>query len=86
MAYNVKLSLTATKLILKLDKPIQLRVLNYIKNRMVKDDSPKLAKILKGNIGLSRYRIGDYRIITKIDESDKTITILDIGHRREIYR
>lgn len=33
-----------------------------------------------------RTRVGNYRIIYEIDDSPKSVTILDVGHRREIYR
>ena len=33
-----------------------------------------------------RIRFGDYRILYKIDDTSKTITITNIGNRREIYR
>jgi len=33
-----------------------------------------------------RIRFGDYRIIYKIDDVNKTVTITNVGHRREIYR
>jgi len=33
-----------------------------------------------------RIRIGDYRIIYSIDDTKRVITILDIAHRREVYR
>lgn len=32
-----------------------------------------------------RIRIGDYRVIYDIDDHNKTILILHIGHRRDIY-
>ena len=38
------------------------------------------------NAGLWRVRQGDYRIVYSIDDSQQTVTILRIGHRREIYR
>jgi len=37
------------------------------------------------NLGQYRFRVGDYRITFDLD-SDGTIFILHIGHRREIYR
>ncbi|MEK7448577.1 MAG: type II toxin-antitoxin system RelE/ParE family toxin [Planctomycetota bacterium] len=40
---------------------------------------------LKG-VGSYRIRIGDYRIIYDINDTHRQITILAIGHRREIYR
>ena len=33
-----------------------------------------------------RIRMGDYRIIYKINNRENTITILHIGHRKNIYR
>lgn len=36
--------------------------------------------------GLYRIRQGDYRIIYAIDDNEHCITIVRIGHRREIYR
>ncbi|WP_288116040.1 type II toxin-antitoxin system RelE/ParE family toxin [Microcystis aeruginosa FBCC-A68] len=33
-----------------------------------------------------RVRIGVYRIIYGIDDSEKKVIVLDIGHRKDIYR
>jgi mRNA interferase RelE/StbE len=33
-----------------------------------------------------RIRFGDCRIIYKIDDTEKTVTIVAVGHHREIYR
>lgn len=33
-----------------------------------------------------RIRESDYRIVFLIDDSEKTVTVTKIGHRREIYR
>lgn len=46
---------------------------------------PKGVEKIKG-AGLWRIRQGDYRIVYSIDDRQKTVTILRIGHRREIYR
>jgi mRNA interferase RelE/StbE len=36
--------------------------------------------------GLFRYRIGDYRLICQLQDQVVTILVLEVGHRREIYR
>jgi mRNA interferase RelE/StbE len=36
--------------------------------------------------GLWRIRQGDYRIIYAVDDSKHLITVVRVGHRREIYR
>jgi len=33
-----------------------------------------------------RIRLGDYRIIYEIDDARAAVTILDVGHRRDVYR
>ena len=33
-----------------------------------------------------RIRIGDYRVIYKINDIEKTVTVIEIGHRSEVYR
>jgi mRNA interferase RelE/StbE len=33
-----------------------------------------------------RIRVGDYRILYDIDDAKQTVTILHIGHRRDVYR
>ena len=35
--------------------------------------------------GLWRYRIGDYRVICKLEDCRLVILVLSVGHRREIY-
>ena len=45
------------------------------------------AKALKGPLkGLWRFDIGDYRAICDIQGKRLTILVLDIGHRRDVYR
>jgi len=33
-----------------------------------------------------RIRNGDYRVVYRINDSEEMITVLQIGHRREVYR
>jgi len=33
-----------------------------------------------------KYRVGDYRLITKIEDDRLVVLIVRIGHRREVYR
>ena len=33
-----------------------------------------------------RIRVGDYRVIYETDDAAKTVLILHIGHRRDVYR
>ena len=44
-------------------------------------------KALKGILsGSYRYRVGDYRVLYEINETDKQVTIILISHRSKIYK
>ena len=45
---------------------------------------PSGCKKLTGREGW-RVRSGDYRVIYEIDEAERRVTIMDIGHRKDIY-
>jgi mRNA interferase RelE/StbE len=50
-------------------------------------ENPRPVKCLKltGREGW-RIRVRNYRVIYKIDDAEKLVTILHVGHRRDIYR
>ncbi len=33
-----------------------------------------------------RIRVSDYRVIYEIDDQQRTVTVLHVGHRRDVYR
>jgi mRNA interferase RelE/StbE len=33
-----------------------------------------------------RIRVGDYRVIFEIDDQARAVTVLSVGHRRDVYR
>lgn len=46
----------------------------------------QLGEALTGNLsGLHRYRIREYRVIYRITEERLIITVIRIGHRKEVY-
>lgn len=50
------------------------------------DPRQRRAVKLKGGEGLYRLRLGDYRVLYKIDDRNRLVTVYAIGHRREVYR
>ncbi len=73
----------------KLDVVIAKRIVKKITVNASQDDPLSRAKALRGTLsGKYRYRIGDYRAIFIIDESGviTLLTILNIKHRRDVYR
>lgn len=41
---------------------------------------------LSGSSDRWRVRVGDYRIIYRIDDTTREVTVLRIAHRRQAYR
>jgi mRNA interferase RelE/StbE len=88
LAWTVEFQLTAQKQFRRLDHPIQQRIRDYFRKRVLAAEDPRqLGKALTGDKGgLWRYRVGDYRAICKIERERLVVLVLDIGYRREIYR
>ena len=47
---------------------------------------PRGSKKLKGEESLYRVRVGDYRIIYRVEEEVLLILVIRIRHRRDVYR
>ena len=88
MAWRVEVKETAQKQIAKLDRKAQSDVVRYLRERVQQAENPRqFGKVLHGEQkGLWRYRVGDYRLICDIDDSSRTVVVLALGHRREVYR
>lgn len=89
MAWNVELSSQAQKNLAQLDPPIARRILSFLYERVAPLDDPRsLGESLKGSrLGeFWKYRVGDYRIISHIEDGALRILVVKIGNRREVYR
>jgi len=88
LAWRVEVKETAQKQIAKLDRKAQSDVVRYLRERVQQAENPRqFGKVLHGEQkGLWRYRVGDYRLICDIDDSSRTVVVLALGHRREVYR
>lgn len=87
MIYHVETTPRFDKEFKKLDRYTQRMVKSWIEKNLVDCENPRQhGKSLTANLsGLWRYRIGDYRIISHIEDDNLVILALTIGHRREIY-
>lgn len=89
MAWKVEFSLEANRELDKLDAQHAKRILKFFRERVTKREDPRsIGKPLQGSrLGeFWRYRVGDYRLICKIEDDRLLVLVLRIGHRREIYR
>jgi len=63
-------------------------VINYLEQRVIASGNPRqLGKLLSGDMGeFWSYRVGDYRVISLIEDEKLVVVIVSVGHRRDIYR
>ncbi|MBE9202322.1 type II toxin-antitoxin system RelE/ParE family toxin [Synechocystis salina LEGE 06099] len=87
MAWQIEFDPKAVKDLKKLDSVAQRRILEYPKNKVAVQPSPRdLGKALKGDkIGLWRYRVGNYRIICNISDEKLLILVIKVGSRQSVY-
>jgi len=69
----------------KLPREIQPRINRTL---LALEDTPRLHGVTKlsGSSDRWRVRVGNYRIIYRIDDTARQVTVLRIAHRRQVYR
>jgi len=88
LAWTVDYAQSAKNQIKKLDKAAARRILDFMDNRVAKQEDPRaLGKALSGPLGsLWRYRVGNYRIICELQHAAVKVLVVRIGHRSEVCR
>ena len=89
MNWTIEFAPEAVRELDKLDRQVARRILKFLRDRVAKLQDPRsLGSALKGSkLGeFWKYRVGDYRIICRIEDDRLLILVLRIGHRQEIYR
>ena len=83
--YQVELLPQATNDLRRLDKPVAQRIVNKLRWLEENFESTKPEALVGPLKGLSKLRVGDYRVIYEADRENRLITIHLIGRRREIH-
>lgn len=87
MAWQIEFTRNADKAMRKLDKGVAARVFNELDEIAKLEDPRSRGKALTGNLaGVWRYRVGDYRILCDINDGRLVILVVDVAHRREVYK
>jgi len=86
VSYSIRISPAAERDIRKLDRPIQRRILRKL-DGLGREPRPNgVEKLSGGDEVRYRVRVGDYRIVYRIDDDVLTVLVLKVGNRKEIYR
>lgn len=89
MVWAVEFDPDAVKDLKKLDKQVQARILEFLRERLACLDNPRdLGEALAGSkLGnYWKYRVGDWRIICDLQDRRIVVRVLRVGNRREVYR
>jgi mRNA interferase RelE/StbE len=89
MTWTVELDPSAERELRKLDPQHAKRILRFLFERVSHLDDPRsIGEALKGSRfdSLWKYRVGEFRIISSIEDNVSRILVIKIGNRKEVYR
>lgn len=87
MAWRIDLSPRAERQLGKLNSNDAKRIAAELRKIAALDSPRQRGKALTGDYaGLWRYRVGDWRVIAKLEDGKLVIVVIALGHRREVYR
>jgi mRNA interferase RelE/StbE len=85
VSYSIRFTPKAAKQVKKLDPAAAKRIRGFLEQKLALLINPRLLGRKLANEEFWRYRVGDYRILTNIDDDQILILIVEVAHRREIY-
>jgi mRNA interferase RelE/StbE len=86
VTYTVEWSTRAEKQLAKLDRQVANALVRFMGERVHQVTDPRsIGKQLMAS-DFWRYRVGDYRILCHIKDERLVVLVVELGHRREIYR
>jgi mRNA interferase RelE/StbE len=87
MKWKVEIDKIALKSLSKIDISAQRRIESFLLKLALQDNPRLQGKALTGrHSGQWRYRVGDYRLICNIQDDKVVILVLELGHRKEVYK
>ena len=88
MAWTIEFLPDAVKELKKLDRSVARRIITTLEERIATLDDPRtLGSALTGDhAGYWRWRVGDYRVVARIEDERVVIIVVRVAHRREGYR
>ena len=89
MAWKVELDRAAVRELGKLYQQAARRILAFLHGRVATLDDPRsIGEALKGSkLGeFWKYRVGDCRVITRIEDDALRVLVVRVGSRDKVYR
>lgn len=88
MRWTIEFEANAARELKKLGHEAAHRIIATLEDRIATLDDPRsLGHALVGDwTGYWRWRIGDYRVVARIEAARVVILVVRVAHRREVYR
>jgi mRNA interferase RelE/StbE len=87
LGWRIEVDPPARRALRKLERDTSARIIAYLNGLTALDDPRTRGHGLRGPLaGFWRYRVGDYRLICRLQDDRLVLLILEIGHRSEVYR
>lgn len=88
MAWAIEFLPEAARDLKKLDRAVAARILSTLEDRIATLDNPRMigAALTGDHAGYWRWRIGDYRVVARVEDARITILVVRVAHRRDVYR
>jgi mRNA interferase RelE/StbE len=88
LAWKIEFLPAAAKELRKLDRQVAARIIKTLEERIAPLDDPRsVGSALVGEHAVYwRWRIGDYRVVARIEDERVTVLVVRVTHRREVYR
>jgi mRNA interferase RelE/StbE len=89
LAWQIEFDSAAKKELERIDRQAARRIIAFLRERVAPASDPRaFGQALKGErFGeFWKYRVGDYRIIARIEDRRFVVLVLRIGHRSRVYK
>ena len=83
--YELSFEPAAEKSLLKLEAALQKRILSAC-HSLQTNPKPRGSIKLQGEFDHWRIRVGDYRVVYTVIESEVVVVVLTVDHRRQVYK
>jgi mRNA interferase RelE/StbE len=87
-AWRIELTPRSAKALAKLDRTAAARLIATMERGLEQYGDPRaFGEAMVGNwTGFWRYRARDYRAICRLEDERITVVVIEVAHRREVYR
>ena len=86
MSYTAVLTAKAMRELERLDRKTEKRVQSRLDELAANPLDPRISNKLEMSEGKRYSRVGDWRIVYEIKESERTLFVITVQHRSRVYK